>query len=77
MGGAILVLDVYNERSANGQAPEEEGPGRRVQRSHLRLAPPNGIPFVFLGGGGGVNNFPGAKISNLPPVDSHWMFIYL
>ena len=46
MGGAILVLHVYNESSARGQASEEEGPGRRVQRSQLRLAPPNGIPFV-------------------------------
>ena len=27
-------------------APEEEGPGRQVQRSQLRLAPPNRIPFV-------------------------------
>ena len=25
---------------------EEERPGRRVQRSQLRLASPNGIPFV-------------------------------
>ena len=33
----------HNESSASGQAPEEEGPGRRVQRSQLRLAPPNGI----------------------------------
>ena len=44
LGGAIL--HVHNESSASGQAPEEEGPGRRVQRSQLRLAPPNGIPFV-------------------------------
>ena len=27
-------------------APEEEGRGRRVQRSQLRLAPPNRIPFI-------------------------------
>ena len=44
MGGAIHV---HNESSASGQAPEEEGPGRRVQRSQLRLAPPSGIPFVL------------------------------
>ena len=40
------VLHVQNESSASGQAPEDERPGRRVQRSQLRLAPPNGIPFI-------------------------------
>ena len=43
-GRGYTVLHVHNESSASGQAPEEEGPGRRVQRSQLRLAPPNGIP---------------------------------
>ena len=45
-GRGYTVLHVHNESSASGQAPEEEGPGRRVQRSQLRLAPPNGITFV-------------------------------
>ena len=45
-GQGYTVLHVHNESSASGQAPEEEGPGRWVQRSQLRLAPPNGIPFV-------------------------------
>ena len=39
-GRGYTVLHVHNESSASGQAPEEEGPGRRVQRSQLRLAPP-------------------------------------
>ena len=35
---------VQQEYSASGRkAPEEDGPGIRVQRSQLRLAPPNGI----------------------------------
>ena len=35
----------HNESSASGQAPEEEGPGRWVQRSQLRLA---SGPMFFL-----------------------------
>ena len=36
---------VHKESSVRGQAPEE-GTGRLVQRSQLRLAHPNGIQFV-------------------------------
>ena len=42
-----------SELCKSGQAPEDEGPGRRVQRSQLRLAPPNGPGFhssSFKGG---------------------------
>ena len=40
---------MHNESSASGQAPEEEGPGRRVQRSRsaqARLSQWNSIRLV-------------------------------
>ena len=40
-GWGYTVLHVHNESSASGQDPEEEGPGRRVQRSQLDQARPS------------------------------------
>ena len=42
---------MHNESSASGQAPEEEGPGRRVQRSRsaqARLSQWNSIRLVLM-----------------------------